>query len=57
MNTRTRENKKSRKCNECQELVIKYFTNEAYCRASNGKKIRLRIGQHKPKWCPKRSEK
>lgn len=41
-------------CSKCPELDINFHSDEAYCMLKDGKEIRLKRGQHRPEWCPKR---
>ena len=41
-------------CYNCPEIYINDNTDSAYCELKDGEEIRLKRGQHRPKWCPKR---
>lgn len=42
-------------CKNCPELDVNFNSDESYCTLADGKEVRLKRGQHRPEWCPKRA--
>ena len=41
-------------CKNCPELDVNYNSDESYCNLADGEEVRLKRGQHRPEWCPKK---
>ena len=41
-------------CKNCPVLDVNYNSDESYCNLADGEEVRLKRGQHRPEWCPKR---
>jgi hypothetical protein len=50
-----KQNSREDTCKNCPELDVNYNSDESYCNLADGKEIRLKRGQHRPEWCPKRA--
>ena len=56
-NTEIREikiNSREDTCKNCPELDVNYNSDESYCNLADGEEVRLKRGQHRPEWCPKK---
>ena len=42
-------------CKNCPELDVNFNSDESYCTLADGEEVRLKRGQHRPEWCPKRA--
>ncbi len=57
-NTEIREikiNSREDTCKNCPELDVNYNPDKSYCNLADGEEVRLKRGQHRPEWCPKRA--
>ena len=43
-------------CSACHCLEVNPHSDEAYCMREDGRPIRLRRGQRRPRWCPNRCQ-
>ena len=51
------KNNRQDTCKNCPELDVNYNSDESYCNLADGEEVRLKRGQHRPGWCPKRAMK
>ena len=49
------QNSREDTCKNCPALEADYNSDESYCNLSDGEEVRLKRGQHRPEWCPKRA--
>ena len=49
-----KQNSRKDTCKNCPELDVNYNSDESYCNLADGEEVRLKRGQHRPEWCPKR---
>lgn len=42
-------------CKNCPEMDYNFQSDEAYCTLKDLEEIKLRKGQGRPEWCPKRN--
>lgn len=47
-------NRREDTCKNCPGLDVNCNSDESYCNLADGEEVRLKRGQHRPKWCPKR---
>ena len=52
-----KQNSREDTCKKCPELEVNYNSDESYCNLADGEEVRLKRGQHRPEWCPKRARK
>ena len=50
-----KQNSRQDTCKNCPELDVNYNSDESYCNLADGEEVRLKRGQHRPEWCPKRA--